>query len=99
MRRNGARQYSRQRAFMKLSLKKEGVSNRLRTLQKDRRVILNGLSIQIQYPITPSQDIYESVPLKEINESEQHSIMDQALKAQPQRLVSGEEKRREKPST
>ncbi|MFA0707200.1 TolC family protein, partial [Vibrio sp. 10N.222.48.A3] len=67
---------------------KEGVSNRLRTLQKDRRVILNGLSIQIQYPITPSQDIYESVPLKEINESEQHSIMDQALKLNNDLLVA-----------
>ena len=67
---------------------KEGVSNRLRTLQKDRRVILNGLSIQIQYPITPSQDIYESVPLKEINESEQRSIMAQALKLNNDLLVA-----------
>ncbi|MEZ8943267.1 TolC family protein [Vibrio sp. 10N.247.311.12] len=67
---------------------KEGVSNRLRTLQKDRRVILNGLSIQIQYPITPSQDIYESVPLKEINETEQRSIMDQALKLNNDLLVA-----------
>ena len=71
---------------------KEGVSNRLRTLQKDRRVILNGLSIQIQYPITPSQDIYESVPLKEINETEQRTIMDQALKLNND-LLRSEERR------
>jgi outer membrane protein TolC len=57
-------------------------------LQKDRRVILNGLSIQIQYPITPSQDIYESVPLQEINETEQHSIMNQALKLNNDLLVA-----------
>ncbi|MEF1251034.1 TolC family protein, partial [Vibrio owensii] len=33
---------------------KEGIANRLRTLEKDRRVILNGLEIQVQYPVTPS---------------------------------------------
>ncbi|WP_104041338.1 TolC family protein [Vibrio hyugaensis] len=67
---------------------KEGIANRLRTLEKDRRVILNGLSIQIQYPITPSQDIYESVPLAEISESEQRAILEQALKLNNDLLVA-----------
>ncbi|MUK61849.1 TolC family protein [Aliivibrio fischeri] len=67
---------------------KEGVANRLRTLQKDRRVILNSLSIQIQYPITPSQDIYESVPLVAISESEQRSILEQALRLNNDLLIA-----------
>ncbi|WP_122032201.1 TolC family protein [Aliivibrio sp. EL58] len=67
---------------------KEGIANRLRTLQKDRRVILNSLSIQIQYPITPSQDIYESVPLLAISESEQRSILEQALRLNNDLLIA-----------
>ncbi|EGR0146427.1 TolC family protein [Vibrio alginolyticus] len=67
---------------------KEGIANRLRTLEKDRRVILNGLEIQVQYPVTPSQDIYESVPLAEISESEQREILEQALKLNNDLLVA-----------
>ncbi|MDG2855957.1 TolC family protein, partial [Vibrio parahaemolyticus] len=67
---------------------KEGIANRLRTLEKDRRVILNGLEIQVQYPVTPSQDIYESVPLEEISESEQREILEQALKLNNDLLVA-----------
>ena len=67
---------------------KEGIANRLRTLQKDRQVILNSLSTQIQYPSVPSQDIYESVPLLAISKSEQRTILEQALRLNNDLLVA-----------
>ncbi|MCV5665283.1 TolC family protein, partial [Escherichia coli] len=47
-----------------------------------------GLEIHVQYPVTPSQDIYESVPLAEISESEQREILEQALKLNNDLLVA-----------
>ena len=59
---------------------KEGIANRLRSLHKDKEVILNRLSLLTQYPLIPSQDLKSQVLLTEIPFDKQTDLLGQAMK-------------------
>ncbi|MGX9517315.1 TolC family protein [Vibrio mediterranei] len=59
---------------------KEGIVNRLRSLQKDKDVILNRLALLTQYPVIPSQDLKGQVLLSEIPLDQQQDLLGQAMK-------------------
>ncbi|PMH42204.1 ABC transporter permease [Vibrio sp. 10N.286.49.B3] len=77
---------------------KEGINNRLRTLHKDQTVTLNDLAALVQYPITPSQDIFDSVPLEPISDNDKNNIISEAIKLNNDIMVANknlEKSRRE----
>lgn len=67
---------------------KEEVSNRLRSLRKDRQVILNDLAVLIQNPITPSQDLYSRAELDEFDQRQTRQLIEDSLRYNSSVLIS-----------
>ncbi|MGL6259389.1 TolC family protein [Vibrio sp. WXL210] len=67
---------------------KEEVSNRLRSLRKDRQVILNDLAVLIQNPITPSQDLYSRAELDEFDQQQTRQLIEESLRYNSSVLIS-----------
>ncbi|MFA0087959.1 TolC family protein [Vibrio sp. 10N.261.51.F12] len=59
---------------------KEGIANRLRSLHKDKEVILNRLALLTQYPVIPTQDLQTELLLAEIPIDKQTDLLGQAMK-------------------
>ncbi|GEA61940.1 TolC family protein [Vibrio comitans] len=67
---------------------KEGIANRLRSLKKDRDIILNRLNSTVQYPVTPMQDLKPEVLFDLINEHDKSELIKDAIKYNNSVLVS-----------
>ncbi|USD61909.1 TolC family protein [Vibrio sp. SCSIO 43140] len=67
---------------------KEGIANRLRTLGKDKDVILNTLELLTQYPVIPTQDLQRSLLLAEITLDKRNDLLTQAMQYNNDIIVS-----------
>ncbi|MCG9661588.1 TolC family protein [Vibrio mediterranei] len=67
---------------------KEGIANRLRTLGKDKDVILNTLELLTQYPVIPTQDLERSLILSEISLDRSGDLLEQAMQYNNDIIVS-----------
>jgi outer membrane protein TolC len=67
---------------------KEGIANRLRTLGKDKDVILNTLELLTQYPVIPTQDLERSLILSEITFERSGDLLEQAMQYNNDIIVS-----------
>ncbi|MDN2483090.1 TolC family protein [Vibrio agarivorans] len=71
-----------------VTAQKEEVSNRLRSLRKDREVLLNDLSLLIQYPVVPSQDLYSRAELDAFDKTQTQALITDALKFNSDVLIA-----------
>lgn len=67
---------------------KEGIANRLRSLKKDREVVLNRLTSAVQYPVTPMQDLKPEVLFDLIQDLKKDELIEDAIKYNNSVLVS-----------
>ncbi|CAH0525768.1 TolC family protein [Vibrio hippocampi] len=67
---------------------REEVSNRLRSLRKDRDVILNDLTLLLQYPVTPSEDLLTRAELDQFDRSQIQVLITDALRFNSSVLVA-----------
>ncbi|MDR9826616.1 TolC family protein [Vibrio sp. FNV 38] len=71
-----------------VTAQKEEVSNRLRSLRKDRDVILNDLSLLLQHPVTPSEDLLSRAELDQFDRTQILVLVNDALKFNSSVLIA-----------
>lgn len=71
-----------------VTAQKEEVSNRLRSLRKDRDALTNDLSLLVQYPIVPSQDLFSRAELDGFDKLQVQTLISDALKFNSDVLIA-----------